>query len=86
MHFFFVKDNAKCMRMSVFFLILLKSIFVLLKNKSSQVKLKSFAAWSCLYSTKTNNKILKKDRNQENNEALRNKYYSILKGTSETPV
>lgn len=69
------------MRMSVFFLILLKSIFVLLKNKSSQVKITSFAAQSCLYSTKTNNKILKKDRNQENNEALKNKYYSNLTET-----
>lgn len=73
------------MRMSVFFLILLKSIFVLLQNKSSQVKLTSFAARSCLYSIKTNNN-LKKDRNQENNEALKNKYYSNLTETSETPV
>ena len=74
------------MRMSVFFLILLKSIFVLLQNKSSQVKLTSFAARSCLYSIKTNIKILKKDRNQENNEALKNKYYSNLTETGETPV
>lgn len=52
-----------------------------MKNKSSQVKITSFAAQSCLYSTKTNNKILKKDRNQENNEALKNKYYSNLTET-----
>lgn len=57
-----------------------------MKSKSSQVKLTSFAARSCLYSIKTNNKILKKDRNQENNEALKNKYYSNLTETSETPV